>query len=231
LFNAPETLTAARHGSLRLNPVDDYRFAAEERQIPLVQSELAEAAKHFPIIFPRGETIRPIALLGLRDNDNRFVDDAGRWTADYVPAHIRRYPLIAGESVEQYLVMIDRQAPSLREDKGEPLFQGPTDSGESAQLTERGQAAVDFLQRFQQEITGMPRRFAPLAEQGVLVDTSLDIRRNGKIVQRVNGFRRVDRQKLANLDDATLAAWARSGLLEASYLHLQSLGNLRRLAQ
>ena len=34
----------------------------------------------------------PVALLGLKKNQNLFVDKSGKWNADYIPAYARRYP-------------------------------------------------------------------------------------------------------------------------------------------
>lgn len=231
MFEQLEAVSADRHGHLRLRGLADYRFAAGESQVPLVFSEMLEAAKHFAIVFPAASPERPVALLGERAGTNRFVDDAGRWTAGYLPAHLRRYPFIlapadADNADGRYTVLLDRAAPHFDTDSGEALFDG----GEFAGIG--GPAdAVAFLRRFQREADAVPARFGPLTQAGVLVERSLDVRRGGELVRRIGGIRVVDRERLAALDDATLAAWARDGLLEAVHAHLASLSNLRRLIE
>jgi len=232
LFEQPEPLSVARHGDLRLRRVDDFRFAAGESRVPLVAGEVVEAAKHFPIVFPVGDEARPVAVLGLEAGANRFVDGSGQWTAGYLPAHIRRYPFILGRGggdTDGQVIMLDPRAPQLDQEDGEPLFADTTD-GERADLGEAARAAVDFLRRFQREADEVPARFEPLVETGVLVERGLDIKRGGEVVRRIGGIRVVYRERLVALDDATLAAWARDGLLEIVHAHLQSLDNLRRLA-
>ncbi|MDZ7808919.1 MAG: SapC family protein [Arhodomonas sp.] len=53
--------------------------------------------------------------------DNLCVDTDGQRVAEYVPAHIRRYPFVLGETGEQgrFVVMIDRAAPNFVDAEGE----------------------------------------------------------------------------------------------------------------
>ena len=36
----------------------------------------------------------PAALLGIRDNENLYVEENGAWNAKYLPAFVRRYPFV-----------------------------------------------------------------------------------------------------------------------------------------
>ncbi len=36
----------------------------------------------------------PAVLLGIRDQENLYVDDNGAWNAKYIPAFVRRYPFV-----------------------------------------------------------------------------------------------------------------------------------------
>ena len=228
MFEQLEAMRVDRHGHLRLRKLADYRFAAGESQVPLVFSEMLEAAKHFVIVFPNASPERPVALLGDQRGRNRFVDESGQWKAAYLPAYLRRYPFTLAMADDgpddRYAVLLDRSAPHLSPEEGEPLFEGgePAGSGPVAD-------AMAFLQRFQREADAVADHFRPLEEAGVLVERSLDVRRGGEIARRIGGVRVVDRERLAGLNDATLSAWARNGLLEAVHAHLLSLSNLRRL--
>jgi len=227
MFDCLERLSASRHRHLRLRRTQDYRFVGDENQVPILFSEIVEAAKAFAVVFPTASPTRPVALLGLAGEGNRFVDACNRWTVPWVPAYIRRYPFalarIDGNDDERRVVAVDRAAAQLSEHEGEPLFNA--DGRPDAAL----ETAVSFLSRFQREADAVPEYFAPLVEHDVLVERTLDIRRAGKVEHRIGGVRVVDRTRLAGLDDATLAAWARSGLLAAVHAHLASLTNLRRL--
>jgi len=89
--------------------------------------------------------------------------------------------------------------------------------------------AIDFLCQFQREVDAVPARFAALVEADVLIERTLDTRVSGRVAHQIRGVRVVDRERLTALDDATLAAWARSGLLEVVYVHLRLLDNLRHM--
>lgn len=222
-----EPLSVGRHGHLRLRAIADYRFTAGWTQVPLLFSELPAAAREFAVVFPSVSPTRPVALLGQGDSGNRFVTAKGHWRARYRPAYIRRHPFMlahppGGDGGDRQMVALDRSAPHLGESEGEPLF------GADGRPAEALARAVRFLARFKREADELDDLFGPLIEQGVLVERTLDLRRDGRIERSVAGIRVVDRQRLQALDDAMLADWARTGRLEAIYAHLASLDNLRR---
>ena len=230
MFEHLEVLRRDRHADLRFQRVGTYGFARDVHMAPLAFSELAEAARTYPIVFlPRreGEDAAglPQALFGLTAGENQFVDEQGQWTADYVPAHLRRYPFVLGRTDDQdsYAVMFDPQAPHFAGEEGEPVFD--TEGKPIGPLQE----ANEFLMRFQAEIEATRALTRRLDEAGVLTDRRLVISR-GEEKRSVQGFRTVDDEAVRKLDDATLGAWARDGVLRLVYIHQASLANLRRLA-
>lgn len=231
MFKTLEALDTQQHADLCYRGIEGYEFAREVSWSPLACSELVQASREMPVMFTAGESVRPVALLGLQRNTNAFVEKDGRWKGHYIPAHLRRYPFVLGETGKEgeFVVMIDRAAPhfSLPEEAvagaaamfadGKPFSGG---------IVER---AREFLLDFQRELKQSERWLAPLKEQEVLVERQLTLTRDGKKEVAVNGFKAVDAEKLKALDDATLAEWARSGLLGLVYAHLHSQGNTRRL--
>jgi hypothetical protein len=62
--------------------------------------EFAIAARDLLIVFAGNDAkdAGPVALLGLRQNENLYVDAEGQWAANtYVPAFVRRYPFVLAE--------------------------------------------------------------------------------------------------------------------------------------
>ena len=227
MFSNPENLEALdpeRHKGLRFTPAPDFGFAAGVASAPLSASEVLESARHFPIVFTTEGPLLPLALLSIKEGANAFVDDAGKWLAPYVPAHIRRYPFILGNSgePETFTIMLDRQAPQFAGEGGELLYTEGNTRGPALV------AALDFLKTFQEEITGTEKMLEPLAQ--VLTMQRLDITRADGAKTSIDGIRLVDREKIMALDDATLAGWVRSGLMAVIDAHLVSLGNMRALA-
>jgi hypothetical protein len=169
-----------------------------------------------------------LPLFGLEKDKSLFVNEAGDWTAGYVPAHIRRYPFILGQTGEKnrYSVMIDRAAPHFSADAGEPLFVDgePVPGGVVIR-------ARKVLAQFQKELEQTEHFLAPLLEHDVLTERRFAVRRDGKQTIAVEGFRQVDDKKVTALADSVLASWVRSGLMAAVIAHLQSLHNAQRMAQ
>ncbi len=228
MFTNPDNLEALdseKHKGLRFTPAADFRFAAGLASAPLSASEVIEASKCFPVVFSTDEPLLPLALLSLKEGANAFVDAQGKWLAPYVPAHVRRYPFILGntEDPENFAIMIDREAPHFAADGGELLY------GEDGARGPALEAATALLKAFQEEITATEKLLEPLA--GVLTMQRLDITGSDGAKASIDGIRAVDREKLSALDDATLAAWVRGGLMALIDAHLASLGNMRALAE
>ena len=225
MFATVEVLDRTKHAALRFTPVAGYRFAAELMVVPLSAAEVAEAAKHYAIVFPEEAPTLPHALLSLVPRRNAFVDADGGWTAAYIPAHIRRYPFILapGNEPGSFIAAVDRAAPQFAGAEGEPLF---TEAGEPGPTLAR---ALDFLRAFQGEIEATRGLMQTVLDAGVLVPRRIEIAREGKKERVLQGFRAVDPEKFNALADATFLEWRRNGLLPLIYAHLNSLSNVQRL--
>ncbi len=76
-YREVRTLNSVRDQNLCLMPPADYEFAAATNAIPLVAEEFFTAQAHYPIVFAGSENPLPVAIVGLRDNENLFVDADG----------------------------------------------------------------------------------------------------------------------------------------------------------
>lgn len=74
---------------------EDWSFAAHLNSVPLlVVGEFAATARTLPIVFAgTAERVIPIVVLGVRDDQNVFVDAEGKWAPDYTPASPAAIPL------------------------------------------------------------------------------------------------------------------------------------------
>src|SRR3546814_1845893 len=76
-------------------PLDSAEFLVGQHAIPLTSDEFVSACRFFPIVFSAGDNPVPLALMGLNEGINTFVDDEGKLVNPvYVPAYIRRYPFL-----------------------------------------------------------------------------------------------------------------------------------------
>ncbi|MFY8105706.1 MAG: SapC family protein [Elstera sp.] len=223
MFKSIELLDKEAHRDLRLSTKVDYSYAAASLNSPIILREFFEASQYYPIIFTNDAAVTPVAIFGLTDR-NLYLDERGNWTVPYIPAHIRRYPFILASSADpdNFSLAIDRAAPHFHSDGGEALFD---DAGKPGALIE---SAGKMLQSFEQGQRDTQRALQPLEEKGVLVPRIIEINQGGT-KRLVEGGRVVDETKLFALDDATLADWARTGLLQAIYAHWGSLRHFKGL--
>ena len=82
------------HGGLGFIPPKlRYGFCANVRAVPVLVSEIPAAIKDYPVIFTSQENPKPLAVVGLVDDINLFVDEEGNWERNrYIPGYVRRYP-------------------------------------------------------------------------------------------------------------------------------------------
>ena len=223
MFENLEALDPEKHKDLRFSPADNFGFAAAVSSAPLSASEVVDASRVFPVAFAPEGPLLPMAMFSVKEGENTFVDAEGKWQAAYVPAHIRRYPFILGDTdtPDNFSVLFVPDAPHFdgTGDVSERLFM---DDGEKGTTLTK---VMEFLTTFQSEIVATEKMLAPLAETEVLTLQRLDLTSaEGKTIS-IDGVRAIDREKLMALDDATLAGWVRSGLMVVIDAHLASLKN------
>ena len=62
------------HGAVRLNRAAGYGFAAGAASIPVGLGEFGLVARHYPIVFAAGAIPAPVALVGINEVGNLYVD-------------------------------------------------------------------------------------------------------------------------------------------------------------
>ncbi|MFZ4525344.1 MAG: SapC family protein, partial [Chlorobium sp.] len=77
-------LQTALHGKLKLKSNNSFVFAAGIHVAAIMANEFYRAASTYPIVFIEDagkDGFLPVALLGLTENENLFVNAAGLWEA------------------------------------------------------------------------------------------------------------------------------------------------------
>lgn len=234
LYRAPELLDPVRHGALRISALQDWSIARQMHAVYLAATELPEAALEFPVLFVHsGErdaagraTVSPIALLGLAQGENLYVDGT-RWLARYVPAFIRRYPFLTGRSADDAApgVMIDTAWSGLSPTVGEALFDA---QGWPAPAL---QQRLALLERFEAEALRTRQFCAQLVGLDLLRPMQADATLPDGQKLTVEGFKLVDEEKLRALPDPAVLELHRNGMLMLMNLHIASLANMPALIE
>ncbi len=229
IYQNPIFLNAVTHKSTRIAPVARYDFATNLNSVVIVGQEFLESAKHYPVVFTKtqNQEIIPVSILGLRNNENLFVDADGKWEKDrYVPAFFRRYPFILVANARQdgsYSVCVDADYPGFDADEGMPLFD------ENGETTEQFKKVIEFLRGYNAQYETTRDMIRMLTEFDLFKDFSANITlpAGEKI-----GFARlmmVDEMAMFNLEDEKILDLFRKGYLAWIYAHLYSLSNFRTL--
>ena len=88
-------LNTTEHANWKSRGLDNAKFMEGHHAIPLTIEEFIPASRNFPIIFSSGDNPVPLALMGLNEGVNTFMNDEGRFTNPvYIPAYVRRYPFM-----------------------------------------------------------------------------------------------------------------------------------------
>jgi len=223
-YESVVALNDQTHAKVKMRPATSFTYAAKTNSVPLLASEFFEAAREYPIVFAHGEAgPMPAVLLGLRESENLYVDNAGKWDARYIPAFVRRYPFVPGKGAQgELLVCIDEASECFDADVGEPLFA-------AGKPTPQLEHAMKFLAEFHQAAGATELLGRRLQELGLLRQADSLAQLNDGSQFRLNGLNVVDEAKLRELDRDAVQELFGNGSLSVIYAHLMSLGNLGAL--
>lgn len=237
LYREVIPLTPERHRGLALRTDAGYGFAGHSQTLPITVDEFAAVQRDYPILFTTGERPAPAALLGVDPQANPYVDGNGRWKdGAYVPAYVRRYPFLLirhSRDSDNFVLCVDRTAPHVADMPTAAGANGANTLFDDKGATKLTEQIMQFCVGYEQGIERTRAFGDELKRLDLLVTPTIRLSKGGRSVD-LNGFRAVSEERLAKLDDATLARLARSGALSAIHAHLfsmQTLGQLEHLGQ
>ena len=233
LYERPVALSRDTHRNLRLRPngtTHAYSYASRTNSVPLVCSEFQAAVSEYPIVFAGDDKdeVLPVALLGLRQNENVFVSPEGSWDGVYVPAFVRRYPflLAAKPAPDDFTVCIDEAYAGFAPGgEGEPLF---ADDGIEAPALKQ---AIEFLNNFHGELKRTQAFVERLKALDLLIPRVIQFAPKNSSPCVLQGFTVVDEQRLVALDDRQVGELVRTGYMRWIYAHVLSLANVAGLSR
>jgi hypothetical protein len=228
-YNSIEPLNANQHGKMKVRPIEKSAAIGATHAIPVTVDEFALAQRHYPIVFSVGDMPVPIALMGLNEGVNVFLDADGRSldAAVYIPAYIRRYPFLLARlnpTSDELSLCFDSNSGAVGEfDQGEALFDGDQPSAAT-------KAILEFCEQFETAGQRTSAFVEDLKTSGLLMDGEVAIQPEGfeqPFVYR--GFQMVDEEKLRNLRGDELRKMNQNGMLPLIFAHLFSLSQMREV--
>ena len=218
-YEQPRPLSSGEHANLSFTGNTDYAYAAKTNAVPLVATELPTACRYFPIVFS-GDEPAPVAVLGVRGEENLFVNADGQWRADtYVPAYVRRYPFIFMEDDErsQFTLCVDEKAASVVDGRDNPLFD------EAGEPTDLARSALAFCRDYQSQHSYTMEFARAVVDADLLVENRADITLADGQCLAMSGFKVIDEARFNKLPDAEFLRWRENGWLALVYCHLLSI--------
>jgi SapC len=221
-------LSTQEHATWKARALDKAPFLVGQHAIPLTSDEFVSASRYYPIIFSAGDNSVPLALMGLNEGMNVFVDDEGALINPvYIPAYVRRYPFLLAKlrpDADELSLCFDPTAGAIGDfEDGEPLFV----DGEPSEQTK---GVLGFCEQFEQAGQRTGQFMEELAKSGLLMDGEVAIEVEGAAQPFVyRGFRMVDESKLRELRGDVLRKMTQNGMLALIFAHLFSLQLMREI--
>jgi hypothetical protein len=229
----PEPLNSEAMKTLGMVAVTHpFLFAKKTNAVPVAVTEFNLAGLRMPIIFS-GDDYLPLAVMGVRPDENLFVKDDGYFDVDvYVPAFIRRYPFVLARETgtERMIVCIDRSAEAVAENGETPLFV----NGEPSEFTKQ---AIGFCTDYETEtqktvnfLSEMKRLDLFEVKQATFAPAPVVVTGPPPEPVLLAEFFAISEEKLNALPAEELMTLRETGALHQIYAHLSSLQNWQKLA-
>jgi hypothetical protein len=227
LYNELQPLNTNQHGNWKIRRLDKSPNMAKVHAVPATVEEFPLLQRHFPVVFSVGDNPIPLALMGLNDGVNVFLDEDGVLVdkSIYVPAYLRRYPFLLAKlrpDSDELSLCVDASSGAVGDfDEGEPLFDGD-------QPSEATKAILQFCEQFETAGQRTAAFMEELKKADLLMEGEVAIQPEGQEQPFVyRGFQMVDEEKLRNMRGDELRKMNQNGMLALIFAHLFSLAQTR----
>lgn len=221
-------LSSSEHATWGTQTLDGAHFLQGHHAIPVTIDEFVQVQRHFPIIFAAAENPVPLALMGLNEGVNVFLDADGKFSERvYVPAYVRRYPFMLaqlGQNPSELSLCFDPTSGAV----------GP--EGDVVKLFDNGQPSegtksiLEFCEQFEQSAQRTGAFVKELTDLDLLMDGEVSIQADGADQPHIyRGFKMVNEEKLRDLRGDQLRKMMQSGMLTLISAHLFSLDLMREI--
>ena len=219
------TITKADFTDKRWKKPDNYLFAVKDSICPLTLQEMFKAVLSLPIGFiVRQEKATPVALQGLKPQNNLLVAPDGRWLGRYIPATYRSYPFNLGVTEDEVqLLCIDSDSGCISETEGHHFFTEDQPSQETGKM-------INFLTQLHQDRLKTDEICSVLYRHNLIQPWSITLK-TGENETNVEGLYQIDENLLAQLDSTAFDELRTVGSLPLVYSQLLSMQHLQSLGQ
>ncbi|NIJ09487.1 hypothetical protein FHS31_003120 [Sphingomonas vulcanisoli] len=223
LYKELTPLSTQEHGGWKAHQAPDWGIIKGHHAFPITVEEFIMASQRHPIVFTDDDV--PLALFGLNEGVNVFIDDANQMINEpYLPAYVRRYPFMLVQvqpNSEELTLCFDPQSNLIGDfEDGVPLI-------ENGEATQPLKDTLAFCESFQNSVGQTGQFMGELKELGLLMDGEIKIDQPGEPQPFIyRGFKIVDEAKLKDLRGDQLRKMMQNGMLPLLHAHLFSLTHI-----
>ena len=227
-YNNLEPLSSNAHAGFKTRSTDSAPFLGQAHAIPITIDEFVAAQRFYPIVFSVGDNPVPLALMGLNEGVNVFLDADGKQLGEmYVPAYMRRYPFMLARlrpDADELSLCFDPQSGLVGDfEEGNPLFDGE-------QPSETTNAILKFCEEFELSAQRTGGFMKELKDADLLMDGEVSIQMaNNDQPFIYRGFQMVNEEKFRELRGDELRKMNQNGMLPLIMAHLFSLPVIREI--
>jgi len=225
-----QVLDVEQHKSLGYTEKYGSEYGNQVGAVVILPNEFAKVQREYPILFRKNsETGRffPVALLGLEEDENLFLNENSIWTTRYIPLAMRQGPFIIGiqqqEAEQRLAVYVDINDSRVQPNTTPALFNA---DGTSSTTLNEIRDILSARHQGAEQLAPMIEAFLKydLLEQ-VLIEIELA---DGATIKFDAGYT-VHNEKLFALENDAVIELHKSGLLSLAYNVANSVNNIQSL--
>lgn len=228
-----QALSSEAHRDLRVVIKRGAEYGENTHLVPVLADELRSLVLEYPVILIKDKEsgrFSMCAMLGFEQDENLFLEGE-EWDAIYVPVHIRRQPFSLTYTAEKdgkpdpdsLVIAIDMDSKRVNEQEGERLFD---EDGNNTDLLKN---VNDVLAGVGTAGASTDAFISALVEHDLIQPANLDVQFAGGEKKRFEGIYTVQDEKLNKIEGEVLADLYKKGYLQAAWLMLTSIANVRKL--
>ncbi|MEM1369072.1 MAG: SapC family protein [Cyanobacteria bacterium P01_H01_bin.15] len=217
-----------KHENWYIKPTNSYEFAREINAVPLTLVEFVRASSEYPIVFTGTEdAVMPAVVLGVKNQQNLYLNPDNSWRTKYIPAFIQRYPFVfSSQDQQQFTLCLDESyAGWNQEGRGERLFDA---EGEQTQYLK---TIVEFLRQYQVQFQRTQIFCKKIKELDLIEPMKVQMRIGEKEPASLTGFSVISRERLKKLNAEQVHGLFQTDELELIFRHLYSLDKFSELVE
>jgi len=198
--------------------------------VMVMPNEFARIQREYPILFrkdPKTGRFFPVALLGLEEHENLFLDENSAWNRGYIPLAVRQGPFLIGfqpqDTEPKRVVYVDLNDARIQQNTAPALF---NEDGTSSAVLD---GIRDVLSARHEGAARLEPMLDAFLKYDLLEPVRLDITlTNGATIHFDAGYT-VHVEKLMALENEAVIELHRSGFLSLAYNVADSVSNIQSL--